>query len=590
MLGDALRARLNDLGLKVVSGSMLAASDAEIEFVSELHTVLFSQVAVDDLPIVVEQLAKMGYLVAIPNTQWCKVGIGAIREGCGTLAVASDSALYLPARLTEKERNAAVTHFIACQPADSAKLMNRFRKGSWTIVAVTPTVELTSFLEEANPPESAAIACRETRSSYGYSYAWHVEASDRLVGPFRPARSLASFIQQTVPAVWTAVCEVTPSASSIDMPERTYGGATCLHRADAEVRALAEAYERHTAGRVVREDVVVSSLVDLGPDAVHPDTIVAYREWQLQMHPSLVRFDSAQPRLWVKMVNLEDRIRWMLADLVFYPFGKAGTQLHSHANSSGMAAHVTAESAVKNAWAELLERDAFMRRWLSRQSPPQVLIDLPLVEGEAYLQDLTKRGWTVALLALGQSLEPIVGALAYRANQLSFGAAAADNPRIAAEKALREAWSIVVNEGDDAAPVAAEVRSPADHRRLYLYGDNADSASFLWAASQAYCLASLIALLFDQALRPSYIAGHCELVGLTMSCAWLIHVCCPSPLGTVGSHSAGLMLLNFFEIAGGLWTTYSSLIRSHDSEFRRLRVGMVSRIPNRLNVSMPHHR
>ncbi|GAA3782207.1 hypothetical protein GCM10022225_83220 [Plantactinospora mayteni] len=143
-----------------------------------------------------------------------------------------------------------------------------------------------------------------------------------------------------------------------------------------------------------------------------------------------------------------------------------------------MAAHTGSAQATRIAWYELLERDAFMRVWLSKLPPKQLIASDPLPEQRLLTAALQRQGWTIVLLDLGANGRPIVGAAAVRGQHFAFGAAADPDPAVAAEKAVREAWSVTRAPVCERASISA-VRTPADHRRYYMSGQGHRDVSWL---------------------------------------------------------------------------------------------------------------
>jgi hypothetical protein len=405
------------------------------------------------------------------------------------MTVAADRALFQPGGLDGAQRDAAVTAFIACQPTqDATRLLHRARTGRRTVLAVTPTAGLAAFLTAAPPTRTTTAAIAASNAGI---YTWQDARSPALTGPFRPALTLTCRAVGTSPPLWTAACDVAPAPAALDLPGRFTTGAAATARQDAELRAVAEAYERHAAGRIPRPALTAATFDDLGPAAADPRDIICYRAWQREMFGDLAPFDPGQRRLWIRLHTAAGQPRWALADLIFYPLGDAASQLHTTATSSGMAAHTAPELAVRNAWHELLERDAFLRRWYARSSPPQVIPDIPLPGADPFTVDLSRRGWTLTLLALGSPGQPIIAAAARQGTRLCLGAAAHNDPQAAAGKAIREAWSAASEDDGQPAPPPEEIRTPADHGRLYFAGQHTEPAAFLLAGEPTIRLSQL---------------------------------------------------------------------------------------------------
>jgi len=493
MLADRIREHLEIGGLRLTEGTILVSAERRIEAVGQGGEMSFTEVELDDVPAVVDLLQGQGFVVRLlkPDDSdlayLSELVIPSIAS-VGRLLVSTDTALYCRTWVDEPARTAALHAFMAIQPSvQLGRLIDQVCSGQAQLVALATAAGLQAFLAQPPPAAESAIAVAE-----GDAYRWVTAASSHVVGPFRPATRLAVTATPCGEStIWTAVCTVGDAPASRDHSQRLYAGAVSLDLTLAKQRAIAEAYERHTAGRISSDHIRAASFEELKPNVVHPDEIIAYQAWQHEQYAQLAPFDPAAKRLWVSGHDIDGRNRWVLADLVFYPIGRSGTRLHTRANSSGMAAHPNAQAAFQNAWYELLERDAFMRCWYGQYRPPKIEIDVDLPTAAVLSADLADRGWQTHLVDLSCIGRPIIGALVTKEDAIVIGAAAADIPQSAAEKALQEAWSILGGASDAPPPTVAEVRSPADHRRLFLEGHAGKHAQFLWQSDDVVQLSTL---------------------------------------------------------------------------------------------------
>lgn len=491
-----IRDQMRANGLRLTASALLAVTEGRVEAIGQFGEIVFTGVADADVMKIIAELEAQGILGSAEDpsateemTGWTSGPDTSADPGGGWLLVSSDTAMHCPGTATDAERDAALDAFVAVQPSrEAASLVEKVLSGAAQMAAVAPDTGLLEFLREQPPPGEPAIA---VPGESGYH--WKTASSAGAVNPFRPAARLST--RATVcddATMWTVVCAVAPIPGRRYSRDRIYAGAVAADLELATKKATGEAYERHTAGRISSADIRAASFDSLGADAMHPDQVIAYQPWQLDQNPQLATFDPAVQRLWVRCVDSSGSgIRWVLADLVFYPIGRPGALLHARANSSGMAAHPDSRLALRNAWLELLERDAFLRCWYARSSPPPIEVDLDLEEAGRLWADLSRQGWSVRLVDLSRIGQPIIGALVSNEDALVMGAAAMDSPRESAQKAILEAWSVLTARDDDEAPAPAEVQSPADHRRLYLGGGVTEHARFLLDSTETIPLSNL---------------------------------------------------------------------------------------------------
>ena len=116
-----------------------------------------------------------------------------------------------------------------------------------------------------------------------------------------------------------------------------------------------------------------SSFQGYGSD---PRRIIAFSSAQ-RNRLSLSEFDAKIPEWWVSGQCQNGPI-WIPAALVFYPFAQTPAWLTTFAvSSNGVAAYKTADGALRRAWLELVERDAFQRAtpdWENQASAPDLRI------------------------------------------------------------------------------------------------------------------------------------------------------------------------------------------------------------------------
>src|SRR5205085_9560786 len=133
------------------------------------------------------------------------------------------------------------------------------------------------------------------------------------------------------------------------------------------------------------------------------------------------------------------KLVYVLADLVYNPFIPPNVddqRVHCRVSSSGVAYGADQESAKERALLECVERDAFLRVWYGRISPPNLDPRSAGAFAAACVRSLEKRGWNVSLLILPGSV-PIIAAVGISIDGLLIGCAAG-SPMDATQKALTE--------------------------------------------------------------------------------------------------------------------------------------------------------
>lgn len=241
-------------------------------------------------------------------------------------------------------------------------------------------------------------------------------------------------------------------------------------------KAMSEALERYA---MMRGPKSVLARWDELPNMVHPHAMLRWMDGD---------FDETQRSRWIAFENLANgQTHYVLQDLCFYHLGQEASDASFCAvNTSGMACAPSRDMALTLATLELVERDAFMRAWLTAvpcQPLPMQMLDedtraLSLrfeAEGCRVVLGLLPSAWAVVVMAFVQH------------EQLGFTriSAAADFDAVsAAGKAMSEIAGGVISSlrGVAIEPVnVADVLRPDDHGRLYCQRDYFRQADFLIA-------------------------------------------------------------------------------------------------------------
>ncbi len=250
-------------------------------------------------------------------------------------------------------------------------------------------------------------------------------------------------------------------------------------RAIAERKATVEAIERLASGNLCARDLLISPARDLPLPHLDPRSIFAFARRQLRSSPDLRPFRNDEVRLWIRGELASGQPMFVLADIVYYPFSSEG-KTHARANSSGVAADVSRDIAKKRAYLELVERDAFMCLWLQRASREKVILSTLPNRAQSIASAVRSAGWRVSIVNMTRRGHmTAILTVAERDRQIVVGAAAG-HPIDACVHALEELLASTAAAISPLRPLRpSEVRSPTDHRTLYLQQDYYHHASFL---------------------------------------------------------------------------------------------------------------
>jgi len=159
------------------------------------------------------------------------------------------------------------------------------------------------------------------------------------------------------------------------VPPRVLAGGTATNSNLALKKAISEAVERYCATRYLPDTVRVSSLAELGEEAIPPERFVLFHPMQ-RAHP---RFPFTSPRPegrygWVKAFSLTaNREVWVPATMALLYYEPLTTDdMFDRCPVSGYACGMTWEAAVFRGLCEVVERDAFTIAWYARRSLPPV--------------------------------------------------------------------------------------------------------------------------------------------------------------------------------------------------------------------------
>lgn len=225
----------------------------------------------------------------------------------------------------------------------------------------------------------------------------------------------------------------------------------------------------------------------MSPEAVRPVS-----DEQLERSPYLEKFDPHKPIQWIHARYANGEAVYVPIDLVFYPIGvsEIGRSLVADVDSSGMAAHVDVQVAAEKALLELLERDALMKAWMSKQPPSKIEVASLPVFHQKRAEFWRSLGKTYEVLDFGHDDVAIVGVVIRSENgdypfMVCGASASANSFEAALRKASQEAelgMAEYVTAPQKASKLRPEeVHSPADHANFYAYDDYRSEIEWLWS-------------------------------------------------------------------------------------------------------------
>ena len=270
--------------------------------------------------------------------------------------------------------------------------------------------------------------------------------------------------------------------------EVQYTGATSPSYADAVFKATVEGYERWFSGQV-RTDFR-GSAKQIPGKWLDPRKIVPLTAEQIK-RCGLKPFDDGLVINWTRGMNYDGSDILVPSDLVYYGYKNDENRIY-FGNSSGVAAHFDFEEARKRAILELIERDALMVNWYSRESPLMMDEDSLPVHVRKRVEHWEKQGRKMIILLMPSNYGTVFEAIVISEEYPCFvsGAAAAiereyfDN---AVFKAIQEAeYSLLLAlKYPDKNPIdPRKVETPADHGKVYHFRENAKQLDWLWRDSK----------------------------------------------------------------------------------------------------------
>lgn len=309
-----------------------------------------------------------------------------------------------------------------------------------------------------------ALSPEEVRERYGHL----VSPVTGVIKEIRQNKSGPAFFN----SFWSGgnVATRVTNLESLRATLRAENGGKGTTAIQAEVGALCEAIERHSATFRNDEELIRGSLRSLGPQAMHPNRCQLYHDRQyLNRDPwnsthgrfqfVCAPFDEDAVMDWTPVWSLsEQRHRLLPTRYLYFDAPAGGGPLYVRPDSNGNAAGSSLEDAVLQGLLEIVERDAVALWWYNRTPVPAVDLDAfhdPWTEElrevyaelgrEVWVLDVTSDLGIPAMVAASRRVDQ-------RPEEIMFGFGAHLDPRLALRRALTELnqlMPVLINVGSD---------------------------------------------------------------------------------------------------------------------------------------------
>lgn len=300
------------------------------------------------------------------------------------------------------------------------------------------------------------------------------------------------------PRIFSATCIPADVGCYLGADIEGHSGAVGFSWEEASAAAVGECVERYCCASYAWDELVHASLTELGCAGVGMDEMQLYSAAQYE-HPAFpfMQWREDTPIYWTPGESLlSGRSRHIPAALVYIPYRprrpECPTDFVGLSVSSGQACAATRTRAVLSGLYEVVERDAFMIRWVRRLAPTRIdfLKSPALAEMyERYFAGCNLH-FEVFDLTLDIAIPTVLGVARSESaggTVLAVGAASDLSEEEAIAKALKESYQSIVWARElrakrpswRPAPDYANVRDFEDHVRLYAEPDMARHLDFI---------------------------------------------------------------------------------------------------------------
>jgi len=183
----------------------------------------------------------------------------------------------------------------------------------------------------------------------------------------------------------SAISPLTKNFPSIKKNDRQAAGAG-LSFAAAIWSTIGESLERYSASIISPEEIKISTISDLQGEAISPYDFVRFSKKQ-HMSPDFpfLRYSPEKKIAWTKGARIvKNEEVWIPSDFVYMAHAGGNSRLDK-GYSTGLGAHKVKQKAASVAIREVVERDAYMSRYLIGAKPPEIPSEL--------LRDLLEEVW-----------------------------------------------------------------------------------------------------------------------------------------------------------------------------------------------------
>lgn len=240
---------------------------------------------------------------------------------------------------------------------------------------------------------------------------------------------------------------------------------------DAKLKAIAEAYERQRSA-ALRVDVLAKAS-ELESRWLDPRIVAPLTDAQYRTFTHLQPFDEQLEIEWVRGADRHGQEVFVPIDLVYYPVHHLNRKKVVDTCSSGFATYSNYDEAARRGLLELVERDALMRNWYEKKSPPRLDFDILPVHLQKRVRFWENQGREVYVLDLSQMGVIVIEVIITSDDYPSFVSGAASSLGSFEEtaiKALYEAESRLIhglNSQHDRVIKPEEVHTVLEHELLY---------------------------------------------------------------------------------------------------------------------------
>lgn len=265
-----------------------------------------------------------------------------------------------------------------------------------------------------------------------------------------------------------------------------YAGATASSAPHAILKAIIEGYERHQSGNPQIDYYGCAECLDdewLNPKLIRPLTKEQAKS------DNLVEFSESLPIDWTKGKYINSgKMVLVPSELIYY-----GNNIENKiclSDSSGVAAYTEYNNAIMLATLELVERDALMRNWYERKSPPRFSEEILDIHVKKRIQYWEEHGRQVHVLDMMSSYATTIQVVITGSDYPCFvsGASATINDtKSAILKALREAefsLYLALKNPQTKKMKPQDVYTPNDHGLLYASPEYIENIKWLWESVQ----------------------------------------------------------------------------------------------------------